>query len=366
MNTIEGTAKQPGIAIAVAAVVDARRGINAVSPALLQEGISALMRAAKPADYPEAIIACDSLAVGTITRIPGISTAGIAAESDTDVPGIDIETPCVIGLTDLLRSISEGDILIVDGYRGEVHIDPDPQTVMHYQQAQERRNMREKVFITSEHIPARTQSGETVLVYAQLSKKGDRHLLDSCSEKVSVTFLETALEAGADGLLVDARGMADVGGVSGEILREAAGKPVVLVVDMHVMDVLRAAMAYCAPGQVTLVGDDSEHLASQVESAMDIIVLEALQLDIEAPDVKVGGIAHAGMCDPNDPSLIAIDAADCGIEDLPQMREERIVIIGGRLKAIEPLVKAGVRRIAVEPELVGDAKYAIRSIAPEG
>lgn len=350
MKTLEGVARQPGIAIAVAAVVDAKSGINAVSPALLQEGISALRRAANPSDYPEAIVACDSLAVGAITRIPGISTVGIAAESDADVPGLEIESPCVIGVPDLLKSMSEGDILIVDGYRGQVHIDPDPYTIMHYQQAQERRNLREKVFITSEHIPASTQSGDTVLVYARLA---------------GASRLQEALEAGADGLLVDVRATADLGDVSGEILREAAGKPVVFVVGNSVADILRAAMAYCTPGQVTLVSEDSGLVASQVESAMDTITLEALQLDIDAPDVGIGGIAHAGACDPKDPALIVIDASDCKIEGLPQMREDAIVVISDEFEKVEPLVKRGVRRIAVEPGVIQEAKYVIRSIPSE-
>lgn len=333
----------------MAAVVDAMSGINAVSPALLQEGISALRRAANPSDYPEAIVACDSLVVGAITRIPGINTVGIAAESDTDATGLEIAVPCVIGLPDLLKSISEGDILIVDGYRGEVHIDPDPQTIMHYQQAQDRRNLREKVFITSEHIPATTQWGETVLVYARLS---------------GASRLEGALDAGADGLLVDARDVGDLANISGEILREAAGKPVVLVIDDSIAEILRAAMAYTIPGQVTLVSENSALLASQVESAMDQITLQAQQLDIEAPEVNVGAIAQAGTCDATDPSVVVIDASNHPhIESLPELREDVIVVIGSKLQEIEPLVRRGIRRVAVDPDFVQDAKYAIRSIA---
>ena len=70
MITLEGHAKQPGIAIAVAAVVDAKMGINAVSPALLMEGISALRGGLRPSDYPEVILICESLAVALNTRIP--------------------------------------------------------------------------------------------------------------------------------------------------------------------------------------------------------------------------------------------------------------------------------------------------------
>ncbi len=350
MRTLKGIAKQAGIAIAVAAVVDAKNGINGISPALLQTGIAALRGSLNSADYPEAIIACDNLAVGAITKIPGINTIGIAAESKNDVQGVSIDSPCVIGVDDLLQSISEGDIIIVDGYKGEIHIDPDPRTVAYYQQTLERNNLREKVFISSEHIPARMQSGETVLVYAHLS---------------GTLCLKKALDEGADGLLVDVRNADDLIGVSGDILREAAGKPVTFIVDVNVPEILRAALAYCTPGQVALASEDADLLESQVESAMDNIVLEALQLDIDAPDVKVGEIGHIGKCDTNNPSVLVIDASDCGAVISTKIHKDAIVVLKKKIEAIEKIVRVGVRRVAVEPSLIGKAKYAIRSIAAE-
>lgn len=353
MITLEGSAKQPGIAIAVAAIVDAANGINGVSPALLQHGISALRGGLRPSDYPEAILACDNLALGGVMRIPGINTIGIAAESDTDVADLPIEVPCVIGVTDLLSSINEGDILIVDGYRGVVHIDPEPQMLVHYQQAQEHRRLREKVFISSQHIPARTQTGETVYVYARMSDESQ---------------LATALDAGADGLMVDLRGNTDdLSALSGRVLREAAGKPVVFVLDVGCEEILRAVMAYCTPGQVTLVSENADLLASQVNAALDRIVLEALQLDVEAPQVNVGCIAPAGVCNTTDCSPLVIDATLAQPESfaLPQPGAEPVAIIGKSIGTIEPLVRMGVRRVALEPDVISEAKYTILLIGAE-
>ena len=59
--------------------------------------------------------------------------SGIAAQADVDIPGLPVEVPCVIGLPNLLRSISDGDILIVDGNRGVVFVNPDPETLIDYQ-----------------------------------------------------------------------------------------------------------------------------------------------------------------------------------------------------------------------------------------
>lgn len=314
MITLEGIARTPGIAIAVAAVVDAKTGINGVSHTLLRTGLSALMKGLPAKDYPEAVVACDSLAIGAATRVPGIQTVAIAAESPTDAPEISLEVPCVTGVSDLLISLKEGDILIVDGYRGVVHIDPDPQTLIHYQQAEEQKHTRSKVFITSEHIPARTQSGETVLVYAKMSGQGS---------------LSAALDYGADGLLVDVRGRSDIQDLSSRVLQEVAGKPVTFVVDLEFDEILRAAMLYCTPLQVTLVSGNPELLEAQVELAMDSITLEALQMDLEAPQVSL--------------------AAD----EMPFVAST---------EDIESLVASGARAIVVEPDMVPEAKLAIRSV----
>ena len=353
MTTLEGTVRTPGIAIAVAAVVDATNGINGVSPTLLLNGISALRGGLRPSDYPEAILACDNLALGAVMRIPGINTIGIAAESDTDVGDLPVEVPCVIGVTGLLSSINEGDILIVDGYKGVVHIDPDPQMLVHYQQAQEHRHLRQKVFISSEHIPARTQTGETVYVYARMSDESQ---------------LAKALDAGADGLMLDLRGNTDdLSALSGRVLSEAAGKPVVFVLDFGCEEILRAVMAYCTPGQVTLVSENADLLASQVNAALDLIVLEALQLDVEAPQVNVGWIAHADVCNTADCSPLVIDATRGQPESftLPETGAEPVAIIGKNIGAVEPLVRMGVRRVALEPDVISEAKYTILLIGAE-
>ena len=317
--TLEGLARNPGIAIAVAAVVDAKNGINGVSHHILKSGISALKQGLPTEDYPEAVIACENLPLGVTMRIPGVNTVAIVAEAHADVPELPTQVPCVIGVPDLLQSIREDDLLIVDGYKGLVHIDPDPDILIHYQQAESQRHLREKVFITSEHIPARTQSGETILVYAKLDDDEQ---------------LDLALGNGADGLSVDMRNRdGDLSALCSRILREVAGKPVTFVVDVHLEEILRAAMMYCTPLQVTLVSDTPELLAAQVDSALDRIILEALQLDMEAPQVNI--------CPEDTPK--AVDS----VQD------------------IQDLVRAGVRMIAVAPELVPEAKLAIRSIGLE-
>lgn len=335
----------------MAAAVNAISGINGISRALLQEGLSSLKNCVPPADYPEAIVACDSVALGSAIRIPGINVIGIAAESDVDTPELVIDVPCVIGVDDLLSSISERDIVIIDGYKGLVHIDPDPATLIHYQQAEEHHNLREKVFIASEHIPARTATGEVIYVYALPAAE---------------TELDAALDSGADGIVFDLRGRHDdAGAVAGNILREAAGKPVVLAVDMGWEDVLRAAMVYCTPNQLTLVSENAELLALQVERALDHVVLEALQLDIDPPQVTLGLFAHAPCCSHGCSPLV-VDARNQ--EDgtvLPTLDSTSIFILDGPEQIRTAVESSSVKRVAVAPEKVAEAKTVVKSIGLE-
>jgi len=275
MITIQGKARNDGIAIATAALVDARSGINAVSPALLQEGLNAIKRQLGPADYPEAVVACDTLAIGVSVRIPGVSAVGIAAQSEVDTPGLQVDLPCVIGLPDLLQSISHGDIIIVDGEKGVVYVDPDPQTLIRYQQLEDRRTSRSAVFVASEHIPARTQTGETVFVHALVCAESD---------------LPQALDAGADALIVEyeAGGNLDLYAAT---LRAAAGKPTAFETHVAELDFLRAVMQYAAPLQVSVLLPLAEHdaLAAELMAALETCATEAFLRDLDPPCVNNPG-----------------------------------------------------------------------------
>lgn len=366
MITIEGTARGGGIAIAVAAVVDAQSGINGIAPEILQEGINALRRRLPPEEMPEVVVASDLLAMGASIRIPGVTTAAVVAQSDADVPGLEPGVPCVIAVADLLRSIGKGDILIVDGERGIVHIDPDPQTLIRYQHRQQREEPRHTVFISSEHIPARTPSGETVYVHALVSGEDG---------------LAQALEQGADGLVVELWGP-DSGECCGAVLQAAMAKPVVFAVPYVEAGMLRAAMRFSTPGQVTaaLPAEDFAALAAEAETALDSASTEAFLNDLDAPRVSLGALVTdvGGEVGPEARSLVVdLRGAPCldtgpgealdlvGRWTADRRAEDVVFVLGGMIDALGMLVNAGARSLAVAPAEVASCKSAIRSIGLE-
>lgn len=362
MITIEGIAKQDGVATAIAAVVNTKNGIDGISTTLLQEGIRAIKTGLVRQDYPEAVLACDDLAIGLGVKIPGINIVAIAAESDADISNSQIYVPCVIGLTNLLESISEGNIVIVDGNKGVVHIDPDPQTLVHYQELEERKVSGQRIFVSSEHIPARTQTGHIISVYAYISDESE---------------VDRAMEAGADGLIVDLRDyIGDPTQYCETILRTAAGKPVFFVMDIYAEEALRIAMWLAISGQVTIAFS-----ASSFDTRVGEIepMLLAMDNDPEATSVNVGTIIDGEVEDIKSyPLLIDLRESYILSEMDNKVLEQQVklwggdlddellvLMLGSRIDALERLVNAGARCVAVSPDLIGEAKYAIRSIGLE-
>jgi hypothetical protein len=365
MITIQGKARRDGVAIAVAAVVDSQNGINGVAPRLLEEGLRAIKRGASPQDYLEAVVICDNMAMGISVRIPGINTIGIAAQGAFDVPGLNPEVPCVTGLESLLAQVTQGDIVILDGNSGVVYIDPDPHTLMHYQQIEDQRSSERKVFIASEHIPARTQTGHTVTVYAYIKNESE---------------VDQALSEGADGLFVDIKGGTEDIDYYKAVMRAAPGKPLAFAADFECTALLKTAAHYSGPGQVTVMfpTDNFEELFGGVDP-----ILAEIEADLDVATVDVGTIATG--IEPDAATLtttrrLALDLRkskfikEANPEDLSERSaawlrgrdpEDVILLIGKRTDLIEKLVIAGARSVAVLPDRVGLSKYKIRAINEE-
>lgn len=369
MTILHGISKKEGIAIAVAAIVDAQHGISGVSPALLQEGLEAIKRMLDPSDYPECVLVCDTLATGLSARIPGINIIGVAAQSETDAPALEPQVPCVIGLTDLLRSVSHGDILILDGHKGIVHIDPDPRTLMHYQEIEERHTSKPPIYIESAHMPARTQNGVTVDVYAYVEDAAE---------------LVKALENGADGLIVQTPKEPEIGYYA-NILTTAAGKRVAFSSQYVDLDMLRAVMRFALPMQVSVLLPATEYEA-RVEEAKIItesVATEAFLNDLDPPQVTIGVWAEDAELNlaqiTSEPAILAVDLRGSAhlLSRKDELRESAqiwvqdtnagtvIIVLGDNVPATVTMVEAGVRSVAVSPDTVSACKYAIRSIGLE-
>ncbi|MGQ9456481.1 MAG: hypothetical protein ACUVT8_06875 [Armatimonadota bacterium] len=354
--------------MAVAGIIDSAHGLGLVSPRLMSEGSKALKAMLPVQDWPEAVIVCDTLAVGLALQIPGVNTIGIAAESGVHSRLVDVRVPCVIGLPDLLKLVQNEDIIIVDGGRGLVHIDPDLQTVIQYQQMQERCVARNVIYVSAEHLPAKTAGGETVTVYGIVTSKQK---------------LEESIEQGADGVMV----MSDCWEVQSyedlaEIMQTAAGKKILFALTDVVPEILRAAMHYAVPGQVGIVFPLAiyDQAVSHMESAMELAIAEALLEDLSPPRIATGLYVtpweNLSSQPIRSPEIVLVDArhlarledgkalSDCissWVKQYP-FQHDMVVLLGEDLHMLHVIFEAGARSVAVESSLVVTAKQAVRQI----
>ena len=99
--------------------------------------------------------------MGFITDVGGrTSHAAIIAQS--------LKIPAVVGLETITREVRDGTLLIVDGNRGEVIIDPDDDVIIQYQERQLAHQRFESTIVRLSHLPAETLDGHRIGVMANI------------------------------------------------------------------------------------------------------------------------------------------------------------------------------------------------------
>lgn len=269
--------------MAVVVVISAATGLSGLSEKVLQQGLKALRKGLAESDWPEVIIICDQLAIGSAVKLPGLRTIGIASQAN-DQPSVPLTTPCVAGIDKLLDLVTSDQIVIVDGDQGVVLVEPDAQTIVGYQERFEPAP-GSRVFLESAHIPARTQDGRLVMVAAIAS---------------SIEEVEEALSQGADRLVVRFTPV-----VEGEIKKRrslmsnpqievlevlltlVSGKHLTIVLSEQEDRLIEHAARFSASGHVSFVSIDDTH-----ECLSDDCVREAVSNGAEQVVVTADAVGR--------------------------------------------------------------------------
>lgn len=283
MQELHGSSRFSGIAMAVVVVISATSGLSGVSEKVLQQGLKALRKGLAESDWPEVIIICDQLAIGSAVKLPGLRTIGIASQAN-DQPSVPLTTPCVAGIDKLLDLVASDQIVIVDGDQGVVLVEPDAQTIVGYQEHFEPAP-GSRVFLESAHIPARTQDGRLVMVAAIAS---------------SIEEVEEALSQGADRLVVRFTPL-----VEGEIKKRqslmsnpqievlevlltlVSGKHLTMVLSEQEDHLIEHAARFSTSGHVSFVSIDDTH-----ECLSDDCVREAVSNGAEQVVVTADAVSR--------------------------------------------------------------------------
>jgi phosphotransferase system enzyme I (PtsI) len=150
-------------------------GIETDSVADIQDEVIVIAHTLSPVDIVEINV---NHVLGILTDVGG-RTSHMAIMSEA------LEIPVVVGLQRATDMILQGDILIVDGNAGEVIVNPDPETILSYEDEIKRYANYKSAIDRVKHLPAETLDGHNIII------------------KANIEFLaeaQAAIESGAEGI----------------------------------------------------------------------------------------------------------------------------------------------------------------------
>lgn len=127
---------------------------------------------------------CDIVEMN-VDNVMGILTDVGGRTSHMAIMSEALEIPVVVGLESATDKIVDGDILIVDGNTGDVIINPDPETIIEYEERKKHYNIYKSAIHKVSHLPAETLDGYKIKIKANIE----------FSEEV-----KTAIQNGAEGV----------------------------------------------------------------------------------------------------------------------------------------------------------------------
>ncbi|RMH43235.1 MAG: phosphoenolpyruvate--protein phosphotransferase [Deltaproteobacteria bacterium] len=122
---------------------------------------------------PDAIVVAHDLSPAdaiqlTRAAVAGLITDGGGKTSHTAIIARAHQIPCVVALDDVTSAVGNDDLIIVDGTRGMVILNPTPQTVAHYRSRARREAAIGEQLLENRALPAVTLDGQRVELLANV------------------------------------------------------------------------------------------------------------------------------------------------------------------------------------------------------
>lgn len=351
MTLIRGQGFGSGSALGRAALLGDQAGRPTLDANLLTQAEMNLRRGNEPFDI--VFIAEDAARALLLPLPPGLHLVGILADRPATLLQ-NAAVPVICGLPGVQGTITEGSLILVDAPRGRAIVDPSAQDIARLQSG----NARPRYSVGANHVPAVTQSGRTVAVWATA---------------FSLYDLETAEEFGADGLLVYPGGdllpepdaPADMALATLRTLAERWGNgDIALCSVSDLMDartICRFA-PYCRlrwvlrPEELPLTPRELRtELAEICREEEDFEGLAAIPYLVSLG--SLGDLESSGWDELITPPDVT-DHDPLEILSLPPV----FALLSGDLADLPAVVTVGASGIIVPPQSVADAKYRIREI----
>ncbi len=133
-------------------------GVQADSLAEIKKEVIVVAHSLSPCDIVEINV---NNVMGILTDVGG-RTSHMAIMSET------LGIPVVVGLEKAADMILDGDLLIVDGNTGDVIINPDPDTIISYEDKKRHYNNYKSAIDSVRHLPAETSDGYKIKIRANI------------------------------------------------------------------------------------------------------------------------------------------------------------------------------------------------------
>ena len=290
MQRVKGKAGGGGAALGSSTVLRPPVGIPMVPARLIME----MQRRSRDSTFEpvDIVLVAERYSQAVGVTVPWGKIVGIVCQQEEAVEQGLI--PTVTGVANLLQAVPDDTLLLVDGDRGTVLVEPDSMSVATYQAERERISPRRRLFLDFEHQPARTTDGREIHIAASIR---------------DVSGAALAVNQGADSLFVPE----DSGFLSPDqsdaeqvdlllqLGRAGAGKPIMIATDLSQVSgaaALRAALRADLALALPLAAGAASF--SDSRAYLEEVRVELTDQEVDFGDIRLAGRILAGQELPDD------------------------------------------------------------------
>jgi phosphotransferase system enzyme I (PtsI) len=103
-----------------------------------------------------------------LDKIMGLATVSGAKTSHSGIMARSLRIPAIVGASALEESVSDGDLVVIDGLSGKILVHPEEQELEYYHELNQRFEQYQKANIRFCHLPAETRDGYRVNTLANI------------------------------------------------------------------------------------------------------------------------------------------------------------------------------------------------------
>lgn len=108
-----------------------------------------------------------------LNKIKGIITRDGGATSHVVILAKSLSLPAMVGVKEIMEEVQEEDYLILDGYNGEILINPDDETLKKYRQLLREHLEEDTIRRQEEGLPSITDDGKEIHLFANVGSTED-------------------------------------------------------------------------------------------------------------------------------------------------------------------------------------------------